>query len=142
MAAASDDLAALLAILARRLTDAERPILAEHDLSMWAYIVLSHLAAAPAGTQLALAQAIGHDKSRLVALLDGLEADGLITRTPDPADRRAKIVGLTEAGRARQGAAQGGIRAMEEELLAELPATERARLRRTLARVTALTDRG
>jgi DNA-binding MarR family transcriptional regulator len=140
MAAADHDLAALLATLARRLTDAERPILAEHDLSMWAYIVLSHLAVAPTGTQLALAQAIGHDKSRLVALLDRLEADGLITRTPDPADRRAKIVELTAAGRARQAAAQRGIRAMEEELLAELPAPERVRLRRTLARVTALTD--
>jgi DNA-binding MarR family transcriptional regulator len=142
MAAASDDrdLAALLATLARRLTDAERPILAEHGLSMWAYIVLSHLAAAPAGTQLALATAIGHDKSRLIALLDSLEADGLITRTPDPSDRRAKVVELTEAGRTRHAAAQQGIRAMEESVLAELPATERVRLRRTLARVTALTD--
>jgi DNA-binding MarR family transcriptional regulator len=136
---ADQDLAALLATLARRLIDAERPILAEHDLSMWAYIALSHLATAPAGTQLALAQAIGYDKTRLIALLDGLEADGLITRTPDPADRRARIITLSPAGHDRQAAAQRAIRAMEDALLAGLPATERTRLRRTLARVTALT---
>ena len=137
---ADQDLAALLSILTRRLIDAERPVLAEHGLSMWAYIALSHLAAAPAGTQLALAQAIKYDKTRLIALLDGLEAGGLITRTPDPADRRARIVSLTPAGRERWDAARRGIRAMEETLLVALPETERTRLRRTLGRVVALTE--
>jgi DNA-binding MarR family transcriptional regulator len=137
---ADQDLAALLSILTRRLIDAERPVLDEHGLSMWAYIALSHLAAAPTGTQLALARAIKYDKTRLIALLDGLEADGLITRTPDPADRRARIVSLTPAGRERWDAARRGIRAMEETLLAGLPETERTRLRRTLGRVAALTE--
>jgi DNA-binding MarR family transcriptional regulator len=133
------DLAALLARITRRLADAERPILAEHGLSMWAYVALSHLAAAPAGTQLALANAIRYDKTRLIGLLDELEADGLVTRAPDPADRRAKVVTLTPAGRARQAAAQRAIRAMEDALLAGIGATERTRLRRTLARVAAAT---
>jgi DNA-binding MarR family transcriptional regulator len=133
------DLAALFARITRRLADAERPVLAEHGLSMWAYVALSHLAAAPAGTQLALAQAIHYDKTRLIALLDELEADGLVTRTPDPADRRAKVVSLTPAGAARQAQAQRAIRAMEATLLADLSDAERARLRRTLARVAAVT---
>lgn len=30
--------------------------------------------------------------------LDGLERDGLVRRDPDPSDRRAKIVSLTETG--------------------------------------------
>jgi DNA-binding MarR family transcriptional regulator len=131
------DLAALCALLARRLADAEQPILAEHGLSMWAYVALSHLARAPAGTQLALARAIRYDKTRLIALLDGLAAEGLITRTPDPADRRAKVVSLTPAGTARHAAAQQAIRAMEADVLAALPEAERTRLRRTLARALA-----
>jgi DNA-binding MarR family transcriptional regulator len=132
-----EDLGALFARLTRRLIDAERPLLAEQGLSMWGYIVLSHLARAPAGTQLALATAIGYDKTRLIALLDELEAAGLVTRTPDPADRRARTVVLTEAGLERHAAARRAIRAMEDELLADVSATEATRLRRTLARLAA-----
>jgi DNA-binding MarR family transcriptional regulator len=128
------DLAALCARLARRLADAERPILDEHGLSMWAYVALSHLARAPAGTQLELAQSIRYDKTRLIALLDGLEADGLITRAPDPADRRAKVVALTPAGADRHAAVQQAIRTMEADVLGDLPEAERTRLRRGLAR--------
>lgn len=130
-----EDLGALFARITRRLIDAERPLLAEHGLSMWAYIALSHLTGAPAGTQLALAQAIGYDKTRLIGLLDELEGERLITRTPDPADRRARIVTLTAAGRRRHSAARASIRAMEDELLAGLSATDRDRLRRTLGRL-------
>jgi DNA-binding MarR family transcriptional regulator len=130
-----EDLGALFARITRRLIDAERPLLAAHGLSMWAYIVLSHLAHQPAGTQLALAEAIHYDKTRLIGLLDELERDGLITRKPDPADRRARTVGLTPAGRARHGAAQADVRAMEDEFLGDLSATDRDRLRRVLSRL-------
>jgi DNA-binding MarR family transcriptional regulator len=102
---------------------------------MWAYIVLSHLARQPAGTQLALAEAIGYDKTRLIRLLDELESDGLITRTPDPADRRARTVRLTQAGEARHAAARADVRAMEAEFLGDLSGTERDRLPRVLARL-------
>ena len=104
---------------------------------MWAYIVLSHLAREPADTQLALARAIHHDKTRLITLLDGLEGQGLITRTPDPADRRARIVKLTAAGAALHAAARADIRVMEEELLSGLERRERAELRDTLAGLVA-----
>jgi DNA-binding MarR family transcriptional regulator len=126
-----EDLGALLARATRRLLDEERPLLAAHDLSMWAYIVLSRLAASPAETQLALAAEIGYDKSRLVPLLDGLEGDGLIARAPDPANRRARIVTITDAGRKRHGAARRAIRAMERRLLPD--AADAERLRRLLA---------
>jgi DNA-binding MarR family transcriptional regulator len=135
MAQDEEDLGALLARSTRRLIDAERPLLAELGLSMWAYIALSHLAHAPAETQLALAQAIGYDKTRLIGLLDELEADGLITRTADPADRRARIISLTAAGTKRHAAARRAIRKMEDEVLAGVSAPERTRLRRTLARL-------
>lgn len=128
-----EDLGALFANVTRWLVEAERPLLAAHGLSMWAYIVLSQLNRQPAGTQLALAEAIRYDKTRLIGLLDELERDGLIARTPDPKDRRARVVTLTDAGQARRTAAQADIRAMEEEFLADLDPAERARLRQALA---------
>jgi DNA-binding MarR family transcriptional regulator len=130
-----EDLGALFARITRRLIEAERPLLDRRGLTMWGYIALTALARGEAPTQLVLAQQIGHDKTRLIGVLDALERDGLITRAPDPADRRAKVVALTDAGAARQAAAQRAIRAMEDALLAGVPVNERRRLRRTLARV-------
>jgi DNA-binding MarR family transcriptional regulator len=135
-----EDLGALFARITRRLIDAEQPLLEAHGLSMWAYVALSHLARQPAGTQLALAQAIRYDKTRLIGLLDELEHDSLITRTPDPTDRRARIVTLTEAGEGRHAAARADIRAMEDELLEDLGPAERTRLRRTLAGLGSAAD--
>lgn len=130
-----EDLGAQFARITRRLIEAEHPLLAAQGLSMWGYIVLAHLARRPAGTQLALAQAIGYDKTRLIALLDDLEADGLLTREPDPTDRRARTVRLTAAGRARHSAAQTDIRAMEAELLGTLSRTEQDTLLTALSRL-------
>lgn len=127
-----DDLGAQFARITRRLVDAERPLLAAHDLSMWDYIVLSHLAREPAGSQIALAEAIGYDKTRLIGVLDALERAGLITRTPDAADRRARIVELTAKGRRRHAAAQADIQAMEDDLLAPLSDRDRRALLRVL----------
>jgi DNA-binding MarR family transcriptional regulator len=127
-----EDLGAQFARITGRLIDAERPLLAAHDLSMWDYIVLSHLAREPVGSQLALARAIGYDKTRLIGRLDALEHAGLITRAPDPADRRARIVELTAEGHRRHAAAQADIQAMEDDLLAPLSAGDRQALRRVL----------
>jgi DNA-binding MarR family transcriptional regulator len=130
-----DDLAALVGRLARRLRAAEEPVLERAGLSMWEYVTLSRLSRGAAGSQQALARAMGYDKTRLIALLDGLEQRELITRAPEPPDRRAHIVRITPAGRRRLQAAQRGIKALEEELLAPLPAADRTTLRASLARL-------
>jgi DNA-binding MarR family transcriptional regulator len=119
-----EDLGAQFARITRRLIEAERPLLERHGLTMWGYIALSRLAHGPAPTQLELAAAIRHDKTRLIGVLEALEADGLITREPDPADRRARIVRITPKGRRRHAAAVKDIRAMEDELLAGVPDRE------------------
>ena len=130
-----EDLGAMFARITRRLIDAERPLLDAHGLTMWGYVALNRLARGPAETQLALAIAIGHDKTRLIAVLDALEADGLITREPDPSDRRARLVRITPAGAARHGAAVADIRAMEDELLGTLDPAERVTLLAVLPRL-------
>ncbi|MDA0172111.1 MarR family transcriptional regulator [Solirubrobacter taibaiensis] len=130
-----EDLGALLARAMRRIMEAERPLLEAHGMSMWAYVALTLLARGSAPTQLALAEAMGYDKTRLIKILDGLEGDGLITRAPDPSDRRAKVIELTPAGRAKFAAIQKDVHAMEDELLSALGATERKALRTALPRL-------
>jgi DNA-binding MarR family transcriptional regulator len=127
-----DDLAALCAGAGRALAEAEGPVLAEHGLSMWQYVVLATLAHGSASSQLALAQQIHYDKTRLIALLDGLVAEGLVTRSPDPSDRRARIVRLTPSGIRRHAAVRDAIRAVEERKLAGLSPEERRVLRSAL----------
>ncbi|MEU0796282.1 MarR family transcriptional regulator [Amycolatopsis sp. NPDC005961] len=130
-----DDLAALCAAAGRALAEAERPILEEHGLSMWQYVVLSALSPGAAPSQLVLAQQIHYDKTRLIALLDGLVAEGLVSRSPDPSDRRARVVRLTAAGVRRHRAVRDAIRVAEERMLTGLNAEERRVLRSALARL-------
>src|ERR1700712_3857384 len=80
------DLAAMVVPLGRQLMDAEGPVLERNGLTMWAYIVLSALGDAGPPTQSALAEAIGADKTRIIAVLDDLQGRGLIDRRADPDD--------------------------------------------------------
>lgn len=130
-----EDLGSLFARITRRLIVAEEPLLREHGISMWGYGVLTHLAKQPAANQLALATAIGYDKSRLIALLDELVQDGLVVREQDPADRRNRQVRLTPAGEKRLAALKAGIREIEEELLDGLTAGERRALVKMLTQL-------
>ncbi|MFD9888153.1 MarR family winged helix-turn-helix transcriptional regulator [Amycolatopsis sp. NPDC059027] len=120
------DLAAMLGGLLRTLIAMESPVLAEHGLTMWGYVVLSALDGGPVRTQAALAQAIGADKTRIIGTLEELQKAGFISRDPDPADRRVRLLAITEAGRRVRRSAQTRIQAGEEELLGHLSAGERA----------------
>ncbi len=132
---AREDLAARFARITGRLADVERPVLGRQGLSMWQYIVLSQLARGPAPAQLALAQAIGYDKTRLISLLDELEQRALILRARDPHDRRARTIALTQAGARLHTTAQRDIHAIEDELLDALDITERQALQAALNRL-------
>jgi DNA-binding MarR family transcriptional regulator len=46
-----------------------------------------------------IAERLACVKSNITQLVDRLEADGLVTREPDPNDRRTKLAVLTPAGR-------------------------------------------
>ncbi len=135
MAAERDDLGALFARVTRRLIAEERPLLDARGMTMWEYIALSHLGRGAAGSQLAMAEAIGYDKTRLIALLEGLEGRGLVRREPDPRDRRARVVRLTPAGTRTLRAARNDIRRMERRVLSDLSADERDVLLAVLPRL-------
>lgn len=58
---------------------------------------LVHAARAGAVRQNVLAERMGLEAMTVTGYLDRLEARGLVMRTQDPSDRRAKLVRLTEA---------------------------------------------
>jgi len=130
------DLAAMVAPLVRHLIAMETPILAAHGVSMWGYSVLTALCERPYRGQNALADAIGADKTRIIEVLDDLQERGLISREPDPADRRARLLAATARGRRLRDQVRRAIRKEEEQLLAALPARERDAFLRVLQSVS------
>lgn len=58
---------------------------------------LAHAARAGSVRQNVLAERLGVEPMTLSTLIDRLEARGLVQRVADPADRRAKLVELTDA---------------------------------------------
>ena len=63
---------------------------------MW--LVLLSLKSRPTANQRELAAAVGVQDATLTHHLNGMEAEGLLTRRRDPANRRVHLVELTEAG--------------------------------------------
>lgn len=129
------DLGDLLGSLVRVVIERETPLLAERGLDMWDYVVLLRLVDGAAPTQAQLAAAVRRDKTRLIPILDRLEGRGLLDRTPDPADRRNRIVALTAEGQAVLADCRAAVAAMEDELLGALEPEEAAALRRALEAV-------
>ena len=99
---------------------------------MWAYSVLLALDRSAIRTQAALAEAIGADKTRIIAILDELQQNGLIERVPDPKDRRARLLAITKQGRSLKDAVQAKIQEGEERWLGRLSASDRATFLRVL----------
>jgi DNA-binding MarR family transcriptional regulator len=74
--------------------------LATLGLSLAKLSALHHLSAAGESLPLGqLADRLSCVKSNITQLIDRLEADGLVTREPDPNDRRSRLAVMTAAGR-------------------------------------------
>jgi MarR family transcriptional regulator for hemolysin len=67
-----------------------------------------------------LAERCGIEGASLVRVLDDLQKAGLVTRTPDPADRRANLIELTDQGRDIVGRIEADINARREQALANV----------------------
>jgi MarR family transcriptional regulator for hemolysin len=97
------------------------------------------LAAAQGGefTQTQLAGAIGLDKTTMVVTVDELEQLGLAERKASATDRRARVIKVTGAGRRKVAEGQRIIDAVQDEVLGELPAAERAAFMKALTKLVA-----
>ncbi len=86
-------------------------------------------------SQRALSEALHIPPSRLVALLDDLEEQGLVERRPDPADRRVRCLYLTETGDDLLEKLYDAAGRHERRAFAGLTAAERRQLDSLLSRV-------
>lgn len=82
-----------------------------------------------------LAASVGIEGPSLVRLLDTLVAKGLIERSEDAADRRAKLLRLTPEGREMVGRIRETVTALESEILSPFSDGEIARVAEFIERL-------
>jgi DNA-binding MarR family transcriptional regulator len=117
--------------LARHLDLARGSAFAEHDLEGWGFDVLSALRREGAPYELSPGQLVAQTlvtSGTMTNRVDRLAARGLVSRGPDPSDRRGVKVALTAAGRVVVDAAMADLLERERVLLNELPPSEQDHL--------------
>ena len=117
--------------LARHLDRARRDAFAGHGLEPWEFDVLAALRRAGAPYQLSPGRLLHETlvtSGTMTNRVDRLAGRGLVDRLPDPGDRRGVLVRLTAEGRSTVDAAFEELLAHERDLLAALPADDRATL--------------
>jgi DNA-binding MarR family transcriptional regulator len=100
--------------------------------------VMTMLAAHPGMSQQQLHEQTAIDPSSIVAVLDELEARGLAERRPDPADRRARRVFLTEQGERTLQRIRALVGGLQREFFGALTAEERKTLHALLRKLAGL----
>lgn len=86
-------------------------------------------------SQLALAQTLRIDRTAMTYLLDAMEEQELVTRTPGADDRRVRVVAITQEGERAMKRAQERLRATEERLLSVLDPAEAQTFRTLMTRI-------
>jgi DNA-binding MarR family transcriptional regulator len=131
--------------LARHLDRERRSAFAAHDLESWEFDVLSALRRQGAPYELspgALLRATLVTSGTMTNRIDRLEEAGLVSRRPDPQDKRGVLVTLTAAGATRVDAALADLLAAEQVLLTRLPESSRRALADLLRTLLAPLDAG
>ena len=127
-----------LSAAARAVSRAFDEALSEAGGSLPVWLVLLNLKARRrAGTQRALADAVGIREATLTHHLNAMEAGGLLTRRRDPENRRVHVVELTEAGEAAFARLREAAVAFDRRLRRGISADELDGLERLLDRLAA-----
>src|SRR5664279_5175047 len=100
-------------------------------------IALDHLRDNTSCLQQGLGQMLMLDPNNCVLLLNDLDERGYVERRRDPEDRRRHIVEITPAGVAALDEAERKLETPEDEVLANLDQSERAKLHDLLAKAMA-----
>jgi DNA-binding MarR family transcriptional regulator len=106
----------------RRLVNAR---LADAGLSLTSASVLRRLAETNDMAMGRLSKELGIAPRSLTSTVDALEADGLVTRTTHPADRRSTLLTITAAGRRQLSAMRHVMGPSAAKLLSSLTAAQR-----------------
>ena len=86
-------------------------------------------------TQIRLAERCELDKTTMVVTVDELEEKGLAERRPSPTDRRARIIAVTEKGKALAEEGDALVEGIYADVLDSLPSDEREVFANALARL-------
>jgi DNA-binding MarR family transcriptional regulator len=108
-----------------------------HGLSIAQFDVLVQLSREEGITQQMLAERLMVTKGNVCGLIDRMSESGLVERRADPDDRRANLLHLTAAGRARAEEIVPDHQEFLTHVMSVLPVEDR----RTLARLLAQLDR-
>src|SRR3954454_9737603 len=122
----------LLALLGQEAMRRLRAAHTAHNLKTRQFQILGLLHDHGGLAQRELMQELNVDPSILVTLLNPLEADGLVSRERDRADRRRHLVALTRAGERHLASASRAQEETEDSLFASLDADQRQQLRALL----------
>lgn len=120
---------------ARTVSRAFDDVLAEAGGSLPVWLVLISLKSRRLRNQRELAEAVGIREATLTHHLNAMDAQGLITRQRDPANRRVHLVELTPAGEAAFHRMRGAATAFDQRLRAGLGEAELAALEDLLGRL-------
>lgn len=102
--------------------------MADERMTPGQFGVVSLIGANPGLSQSALARAVGIERSTMVAVIDTLQARGLVQRRPSPLDRRSYSLVLTDEGAALLDRLTPLVRAHERNVARKLSASEKAKL--------------
>jgi len=119
----------LLALLGQEAMHRLRAAHTAHNLKPRQFQILGLLHDHGGLAQSDLVQTMDMAPSMLVTLLNPLEADGLVARERDPADRRRHLVTLTRSGEKQLASAARAQKETEDALFASLDDDQRDQLR-------------
>ncbi|MFF4694276.1 MarR family winged helix-turn-helix transcriptional regulator [Streptomyces chattanoogensis] len=109
--------------------------LAAEGMRMMHHAVLSAVAELGPVSQAELGRTLGIDPKDIVAIVNDLQKDGLVTRTPDPKDRRKNAIEISSAGEHRLRRTEKLGDEANERLTADLTPAEREQLIALLTRI-------
>jgi DNA-binding MarR family transcriptional regulator len=118
-----------------RLAELAEPLYAPLGVTGRQLALLTLFGDGPARSQQDGAARLGVDRTTMVALVDELEAKGLVRREVAPGDRRKRLVLLTAEGERVREAGADRTRQAEALLLEPLSAEDAERLRAALHQV-------
>jgi MarR family transcriptional regulator for hemolysin len=118
-------------LLKRRFEDEAK----SHGITLPQWRALAHIALHEGITQRALADAIDADPMTVSGILDRLEKRGMIDRSADPSDSRAKLARLTPEGELMFRKARETGLAMYEAATVGLTAEERDAMQSALCKM-------
>lgn len=102
--------------------------------------MLSYIERHPSVRSIDLMEAFSHAPRTITEALDLLERDGLAERQPDPRDRRAKIIVLTDAGKVLLREVEPTLCKFGEDLFITLNKQEMDQLAGLLSRLNTRLD--